>query len=100
VGVLSVLSGFCFKGGGFDYCCCCCCCCRYFNKRDPVEVLEADPDLVRRAQVRWRTAVICVFFFWGGGTGVCTGVKAGVCGAQGVLRAGQNHHWRCPVLLR
>jgi hypothetical protein len=24
----------------------------YFNKRDPVEVLEADPDLVRRAQVR------------------------------------------------
>lgn len=40
--------------------CPCCACClthvpspprRYFNKRDPVEVLEADPDLVRRAQV-------------------------------------------------
>lgn len=25
---------------------------RYFNKRDPVEVLEADPELIMRAQVR------------------------------------------------
>jgi hypothetical protein len=26
--------------------------CRYFNKRDPVEVIEADPELIMRAQVR------------------------------------------------
>ena len=32
---------------------------RYFNKRDPVEVLESDPDLVRRAQVCIRGGV-CV----------------------------------------
>jgi hypothetical protein len=26
----------------------------YFNKKDPVAVIEADPDLIRRAQVRGR----------------------------------------------
>lgn len=46
----------------------------YFNKRDPVEVIEADPELIVRAQVSiskegwWGEGVTC-FAFGGGGRG-------------------------------